>query len=78
MEDCELENAFDRVRSQLPGEWFLTDMLQRGDGWHVTCGKYSLSGEIFPRLDSKAGTLTKALNRMAELLEEHNVKAKTA
>jgi hypothetical protein len=76
MADCELEQAFDKVREKLPHEWFITNMVQRGDGWHVTVGKYDgLSDSdmptVWPRLDTAAGTLTKALNRMADRLDAH-------
>lgn len=75
---CELEEAFDRVRENLPDEWFVLNMSQDGAGWYVTCGKmrgWQLTQDVLTsRLDTRAGTLTKALNRMAEALKEHNGK----
>lgn len=78
---CELEEAFDKVRSLLPTDWVVAEMSQRADGWHVKVGKWGrdpwayVESNWWPRLDTKGGTLTKALERMADLLEEHNAQA---
>ena len=69
---CELEEAFDHVRSLLPDGWVLASMVQSGEGWRVSVGKWSgpieLNRNLWPRIDTKAGTLTKALNRMIDEL----------
>ncbi len=75
---CELEQAFDKVRSLLPDEWVIAEMVNRSNGWHVTVGKwgqhplYYQDATWWPRMDTVAGTLTKALNRMAEALENRD------
>jgi hypothetical protein len=80
---CELEDAFDRVRDLLPDGWLILSMEQDGAGWYVTCGHlkpFWMEGDHIyygNRTETRAGTLTKALNRMVDLLEEHNAQKRT-
>lgn len=77
---CELEDAFDEVRALLPDEWFILEMSQDGQGWYVRCGKMVnplLTPNVYvPYSETRAGTLTKALTRMADALREYG-KAKS-
>lgn len=75
---CELDEAFDRARSALPEGWKFTSFTQDAAGWLVSTGKVTFaSGDLnwYPALAARAGTLTKALNRLADKLEERNEQA---
>jgi hypothetical protein len=65
---CELEEAFDRAKSLLPDGWLLTSFTQDSAGWLVQASK-SFNGMS---VGARAGNLTKALNRLADKLEQRN------
>lgn len=69
---CELDMAFDNARSKLPDSYMLTSFIQDGDGWLVSAAKRALAGDWRNTISARGGTLTKALNRLADKLEEHN------
>ena len=70
---CELQEAYEKCQRLLPDEWTVAKMEQGPDGWHVTAGKWTRDpdNKWWPRLDAMSGSLTKALNRLADRLEQH-------
>lgn len=64
---CELEDAFDRARAALPRDWNFKEFKLAANGWQVYAGHQYLSGAYVE--GAVAGTLTKALNRLADRLE---------
>lgn len=72
---CELEAAFDRARLSLPDDYIFTTFIQDGGGWVVTAAKRMAAGDWRNSISARAGNLTKALNRLADKLEEHNAQS---
>jgi len=66
---CELEDAFDRARESLPINWSFKEFKLQPNGWAVFAGHNYLSGAYVE--GALGGTLTKALNRLADRLENH-------
>ena len=64
---CELDEAFDRARTALPDEWMFREFKLQPNGWAVYAGHRYLDGA---HVEAEiGGTLTKALNRLADRLE---------
>lgn len=74
-----LDDAYDRVLDSLPTDWKITAMTQDAAGWLVTASKvlYKAPGglEYYPSVSARAGLLTKALNRLADKMEDHVAKS---
>ena len=76
----QLDDAYQRVLDNLPpDDWKIVEMVNGSEGWRVSAARvwYNQPGAptLWPRIDAMAGNLTKALNRLADRLEEHNAKS---
>jgi hypothetical protein len=69
---CELDDAFENARSNMPEDYLFTSFIQDGGGWLVSASKRALAGDWRNTISERGGTLTKALNRLADKLKEHN------
>lgn len=71
---CELDEAFDNARNNLPEEWKITSLVQDSAGWLVRASHVYFNGrdeEWHNSIAARGGTLTKALNSLSEKLESH-------
>jgi hypothetical protein len=75
MASSTLDEAFDNARTSMPANYLFTSFVQDGDGWVVSAARRTFAGDWTNSISARGGTLTKALNRLADKLEQH---AKTA
>lgn len=69
---CEIDMAYDRIRELLPPDWIIIGMVQDSGGWRVSVGKrvYNIEQSWEPTIETRAGSLVKAMDRLIDRLEQ--------
>lgn len=67
-----IDSAYKRIIELLPEDWVLISMVQDSGGWRISLGKriFGVEQSWQPTIESRAGSILKAMNRMIDKLEQ--------
>lgn len=66
-----LDDAYHRIIELLPEDWVIVSIVQDSGGWRISLGRkvFGVEQSWEPTIDSRAGSILKAMNRLIDRLE---------